>query len=48
MNVGARPSMLKGELVSKNRREEPVSFAMQCRAHHCKSLSFCVEGRARQ
>ena len=24
MNVGARPSMLKGELVSENRREEPV------------------------
>ena len=25
MNVGARPSMLKGELVSENNKEEPVT-----------------------
>ena len=26
MNVGARPSVLRGELVNENRREEPVSL----------------------
>ena len=25
MKVGARPSVLKGELISENRREEPVN-----------------------
>ena len=29
MNVGARPSVLRGELVSENSREEPVS--LKCR-----------------
>ena len=44
MNVGARPPVLRGELVNKNSREEPVSEGLVC--INSRSSSACVEGRA--
>ena len=50
MNVGARPSVLRGKLVSENSREEPVS--LKCSEGlanvNSESSSLCVGGRARQ
>ena len=50
MNVGARPSVLKGELVNGSCREEPVclKYSEGLVAVNNRSLSVCVEGRARQ
>ena len=46
----ARPSVLRGELVNENSREEPVSF--KCSEGlvnvNSESSSICVEGGARQ
>ena len=48
--VGARPSELRGELVNKIYRKEPV--CLKCSKGlvniNGKSSSICVEGRARQ
>ena len=50
MNVGAHPSALRGELISENRREEPVS--LKCSEGlanvNSESSSLCVGRRARQ
>ena len=50
MNVGARPSLLKGELVNKNCREEPVclKYSEGLVIVSNRSSSVRVEGRARQ
>ena len=48
--VGARPSVLRGELVNKNCKEELV--CLECSEGlvtvNSRSSSICVEGRARQ
>ena len=48
--AGARPSVLRGELVNENCREEPVclksSEGLVAMNNRCSSV--CVEGRARQ
>ena len=48
--IGARPSVLRGELVNKSCREEPVY--LKCSEGlvtlNSRSSSICVEGRARQ
>ena len=50
MMAGARPSVLRGELVNENCREEPVY--LKCSdglvALNNRSSFGCVEGRARQ
>ena len=50
MMAGARPSMLRGELVNENCREVPV--CLMCSeglvAMNNRSSSGCVEGRARK
>ena len=50
MMAGARPSLLWGELVNENRREEPVCLKRSERLITVKiwSSSVCVEGRAPQ
>ena len=50
MNVGARPSASKGELVNDNCREEPVclKYSEGLVVINSRSSSACVEGRARQ
>ena len=50
MMAGARPSVLRGELVNENRREEPVCIKRGERLITVKSRSstVCVEGRASQ
>ena len=50
MMAGARPSMLTGELVNENRREEPVCLKRSegLITVKSRSSSFCVEGRAPQ
>ena len=49
MNVGARPSVLKGELANKNCREEPVclKYSEGLVTVNNRSSSVRVEGRAR-
>ena len=44
VNVGTSPPVLRGELVNKNSREEPVSEGLVC--INSRSSSACVEGRA--
>ena len=48
--AGARPSVLRGELINENCREEPV--CLKCSeglvAMNNRSSSGCVEGRALQ
>ena len=48
--VRARPSVLRGELVSENSREEPVSlkYSEGLVNVNSESSSFSVKGRARQ
>ena len=48
--VGARPPVLRGELVNENRREEPVCLKCSDGLITVKSWSLSVffEGRARQ
>ena len=50
MMAGARPSVLRGELVNENCREEPV--CLKCSeglvTMNNRRSSSCVEGRARQ
>ena len=50
MNVGARPSVLKGELVNTNCREEPVclKYSEGLVIVSNRSSSVRVEGRAHQ
>ena len=45
--AGARPSVLRGELVNENRRDEPVCMRRGERLITVKSRSssVCVEGR---
>ena len=49
MNVGARPSVLKGELVNKNCRKEPVclKYSEGLVTVNNRSSFVRVEGRAR-
>ena len=48
--AGARPSVLRGELVNEICREEPVCLKCSERlvAMNNRSSFVCVEGRARQ
>ena len=48
--AGARPSVLMGELVNENCREEPVCLLCSEKlvAMNNRSASVCVVGRARQ
>ena len=50
VSVGARPLVLKGELVNESLKGGARPFEVQWRALLCKcrSSSACVEGRARQ
>ena len=50
MNVGARPSVLRGELVSERCGEEPACLRSSGGLVNVnsESSSFCAEGRARQ
>ena len=50
VNVGARPSVLKGELLNGSCREEPVclKFSEGLVIVSNRSSSVLVEGRARQ
>ena len=50
MNVGARPSVLKGELVNENYKEEPVclKYSEGLVTVNNRSSSVRVEWRARQ
>ena len=50
MMAEARPSVLRGELVNENCREEPVRLKCSEKlvAMNNKSSSVCVVGRARQ
>ena len=47
--AGARPSVLRGELVNENCREEPVCLKCSEKlvAMNNRSSSVCVVGRAR-
>ena len=48
--VRAHPSVLRGELVNKNCKREPVclKYSEGLVTVNSKSSSVCVEGRARQ
>ena len=49
-SMGARPTELRGDLVNRYCKREPV--CLKCSEglvnEDCKSSSVCVEGRARQ
>ena len=50
MDVGALPPVLRGELVNKNSREEPVClrYSEGLVFMNSRSSSACIEWRARQ